>query len=267
MRLPRKGEIRAFASRLIDWSKRHPFRAGLCSVALVAVLVAVMYPMGLLPGHPAEGPAAGQSQSRPKASRSPHAAPQKPNNTVAPPPLTDWRDKPKQHANDVMKGMNSLLDSKVGVNNAIMRVQISYISVDPDSGYSRSETALTDAIKEDTTKEPSSPQEADEMCAGLDALYDQWQTQLWAAANEVLDGQIQDGLLMAEDGRKVIRSDKTTPQSCMRYADADVKTGGSGRADLERKVSQLKEFNNLQMQCSVDMTPEQAARMPQDLGK
>lgn len=267
MRLPRKGEIGAYASRLTDWSKRHPFRAGLCSVALVAVLVAVMYPMGLLPGHPAEGPAAGQSQSRPKASRSPHAAPQKPNPTVAPPPLTDWRDRPKRHANDVMKGMDALLDSKAGVNNTIMSEQISYISGDPDSGYSRSETALTDAIKSDTTKEPSSPKEADEMCAGLDALYDRWQTQLWAAANEVLDAQIQDTLLMAEDGRKVIRADKTTPQSCMRYADADVRTGGSGRADLERKVSQLKEINNLQMRCAADMTPEQAARMPQDLGK
>lgn len=264
MRLPRKGEIRSATYRLIDWSKRHPFRAVLCSVAVVAVLVAVMYPMGLLPVHPAEGPAAGQSESRPKASRSPHAAPQKSNPTVAPPLLTDWRDKPKRHANDVMKGMNSLLDSRVGVNNMIMRDHISFISVDPDSAYSRSETALTDAIKEDTTKEPSSPKQADEMCAGLDALYDRWQTQLWSAANEVLDGQILDHMLGSEDGRKVIRSDKTTPESCMRYADADVKTGGSGRADLERKVSQLKEFNNLQMRCSADMTPEQAARMPQD---
>lgn len=264
MRLPRKGGIRSATYRLIDWSKRHPFRAVLCSVAVVAVLVAVMYPMGLLPVHSAEGPAAGQSESRPKASRRSRTDPQKSNPTVAPPPLTDWRDKPKRHANDVMKGMNSLLDSRVGVNNAVMREQISYISVDPDSAYSRSETALTDAIKEDTTKEPSSPKEADEMCAGLDALYDRWQTQLWSAANEVLDGQIHEGLLMAEDGRKIIRADKTTPESCMRYADADIKTGGSGRADLERKVSQLKEFNDLQMRCSADMTPEQAARMPQD---
>lgn len=260
---PRKGGIRSAMYRLIDWSKDHPLKAALCSVAIVVVLLAIMYPMGLLPVHPQSPAPAGQAETTPRKAAKPHPSPREANPTVAPPALTGWEDRPGRHATDIMKNVDALLDSRSGVNMMVMREQISFIAVDPDCAYSRSESALMDAVKDATTRKPATPKEADSMCANLDVLHDRWQTQLWAAANEILDAQIGDTLLSEEDGRKVILSDKTAQASCREYAADDIALGGSGRSDYQRKLSLFKEHNAMQERCGMDMTPEQAERMPQ----
>lgn len=260
---PRKGGIRSAMYRLIDWSKDHPLKAGLGSVAIVVVLLAIMYPMGLLPVHPQSPAPAGQAETRPRKTAKPHPSPREANPTVAPPALTGWEDRPGRHATDIMKNVDELLDGRAGVNDIDMRQQISFIAVDPDCAYSRSESALMDAVKDATTRKPATPKEADSMCANLDVLHDRWQTQLWAAANVMLDAEISDTLLSEEDRKKIVKADKTTPGSCRKWADYDIALGGSGRSDYQRKLSDLGEHRSILDQCARDMTPEQAEQMPE----
>lgn len=67
--------------RLIDWSKDHPLKAALGSVAIVVVLLAIMYPMGLLPVHPQSPAPAGQAETRPRKTAKPHPSPSEANPT------------------------------------------------------------------------------------------------------------------------------------------------------------------------------------------
>lgn len=248
--------------KVLTWSQQHPVKAMTCVALIFIILLVAMRCLGLMPGqshnHQQVQSSSSSSVVKKKSTKTKQPTAPKTNN---PPSL--WVDKPKEHANEVMNNMNALLDSKIGVNNATLRQQVSPQESEPTSAYAQAETQLTDAVKQATISPPTSEQDATQWCQDIDKAYAQWQVEAWKAANENLNEQIGQMTTSFEQIVHTIKRGKNYPASCYQFAELKIDTKGTSQQDLQRKVQQITDYVRVREQCSAEMSPEQGSQMPQ----
>lgn len=248
--------VKGLLTRLGAFSDEHKAIASACYVLAAALLVVMLMLVGVIPGlHPDNRPASDASTSQRAPAR------RKPAKPTQPVRAGDIAAK----ARSATDAMNALLAEKTGVNGATVADQIAPQMNDPDSAYNAADQKLTDLIKQITARTEPAGQAADGDGRRLDTLYDAWQTEVWKAANTNLTNQIEQMNQSAKAGQDYLASHKDYPASCARYAGyhvPDVK--GETRADFQRQVGRIAAFDGMLQQCSADMTPAQAAAMPQD---
>lgn len=245
--------MKKLANKIRNFTQNHRTATSFCYVASAAVLVVLLAVIGVIPGFNG-----GPQTPRPEQQQQADAR-----RTKAPRTSPDSDDRSAQKAaEEDMKRMNDLLDSQTGVNDATLRQYLLPQSGDGQSEYSKAEYRFTDLVKEATTPGVSG---AKPSASQIDDAYSSWESAAWKAANQSLHSNVVEMMNSARPGRDYLKKQEGYPAVCGRYAayEPSEKTGTT-KADFDSTVGQIARFDDLLQQCSVAMTPDQAARMPQD---
>jgi hypothetical protein len=227
---------------------------------LAATLLAIMLiSSGIIP-YPA-----GTSAPEPSTTRTPAGTTA--TNQTSTPPASSWGNKSKCQAEHDLNAYTTLMNEHLGPDGETMRELLATAQALPDSTYNQTDYAFTDQIKQITATPADSREDADKQLRALGSAFERWQSVAWTVAKRELGHQIDQTLRATATGRTVIRADlHAFPDPCNAWASMLVHTDtpGGTRTAYATTMNAYRQWQKLEDQCTAQLTPIQAARLPQD---
>ncbi|MCI1218496.1 hypothetical protein [Bifidobacterium crudilactis] len=250
--------IRRWTRSIRGFAHRHLITTAFGWLLAAIVLAIMLISSGIIP-HPAGTPAPAPSTPRTPGTTA--------TNRTSTPPASSWRNASKRQAEHDLNAYTTLMNERLGPDGETMRELLATAQTLPDSTYNQTDYAFTDQIKQITATPADSREDTDKQLRALGSAFERWQSVAWTVAKRELGHRIDQTLRATATGRTVIRADPHAfPDPCNAWARMLVHTDAPGgtRTAYATTTNAYRQWQKLEDQCTTQLTPIQAARLPQD---
>ncbi|MEK0217095.1 hypothetical protein [Bifidobacterium mongoliense] len=257
--MSRPSTFKALQQSFHDFEHHHPVLLVFGYIGAAIVLILFLAVFGVIPGlhpHPEATPVASSSTA-------PSSAP-----STSSPAVDDgdWKNASTQLAQQKLDGMQQLLSSPSGIDKRPIHDFIFAYGWPLSVDYQPVEDAFTDTTKQVFAAPGTNKEQVQQQCDKLNQTYDAWQKAAWVVANKSIARTINDWTETSKAARTFLQTQPSYPKSCLDFAAYyPDKTVGTTKQDFTSRVDQYNKANNLLTTCGTQLTPDQAANMPQDV--